>query len=66
MFRWLSRWWKSRQRKIDLQILWPTFKEQADDLAGARAAFMAHMSFDSAYEGMTQKELDDFIKENLV
>lgn len=67
MFKWLVNWWRRRQRRVDLDILWPICKQKAEgDIAEARAVFMAHMCFDSAYEGMSQEETDEFIRTKLV
>jgi hypothetical protein len=47
--RWLLHWWWSRQRAIDLQILWPQCKKIAPDLDHAKAAFMVHAANDPAW-----------------
>jgi hypothetical protein len=49
MMRWLLNLWRSRQRAIDLDILWPTCKEQAADLNHAKAAFAMHAFHDRAW-----------------
>lgn len=46
---WLRNWWWSRQRQMDLQILWPICKEQALNLDHAKAAFMLHAINDPAW-----------------
>lgn len=67
LWKWLFfGWWDERRRAIDLQILWPSCKRQAESLDDARAAFVVHMSMDTAYDGMTTDELDDFIYNKLV
>jgi hypothetical protein len=45
----LRRWWYARLRRIDLDILWPSCKEQARDLDMARAAFACHAFNDEAW-----------------
>lgn len=49
MFRFLQRWWWSRQRAIDLRILWPACKEGAASIDHARAAFALHAFNDPAW-----------------
>jgi hypothetical protein len=49
MFRAIQRWWRARQRAIDLQILWPICKEKARSLDHARAAFAVHAFSDPAW-----------------
>lgn len=46
---WLRNWWWSRQRKMDLLILWPECKRLAPDMDRAKAAFMVHASIDPAW-----------------
>lgn len=45
----LRSWWWSRQRAIDLQILWPVCKKQATNLEQAHRAFMFHAMNDPAW-----------------
>jgi len=49
MIRWLTSWWHARQRDIDLKILWPTCKREADDLDHAKMAFAYHAFHDHAW-----------------
>lgn len=60
---WLSRWWRKRQRRIDLQVLWPTLKEFCDNLPQARAAFFLHMQMDSAYADLSTDEKREYVEE---
>jgi hypothetical protein len=46
---WLGKWWRKRQRKIDIQILWPACKQQATTLDIARNIFAAHAFNDTAW-----------------
>lgn len=39
---WLLGWWWARQRKIDVQVLWPACKHNAPTLELAQQAFMMH------------------------
>jgi hypothetical protein len=57
MWRWLVEWWPNRQRSIDLDILWPTCKEQALDLDHARAAFAVHAFHDPAWLRLGHDEI---------
>lgn len=52
MFRWLIGRWHARQRAIDLKILWPACKEQANDLGSARKAFFMHAAMDPAWSDL--------------
>lgn len=62
MFSWLGRWWRRRQRAIDIDILWSTCKEQAGTLDRARAAFLLHAAIDDAWtKDMTHEEIVDFV-----
>lgn len=49
MIKLIQRWWWSRQRAVDLQVLWPACKEMAPDLDHAKAAFMLHAINDPAW-----------------
>ena len=49
MIGWLQGWWHSRQRKIDMEILWPICVEQANDLDHAKMAFAVHAFNDPAW-----------------
>lgn len=48
---WLAimKWWRARQRKIDIEMLWPICKQGASDLDHARAAFAMHVFHDEAW-----------------
>lgn len=47
--RWLRSLWYARLRKIDMDILWPTCRDQAKNLDNARAAFAVHAMNDPAW-----------------
>lgn len=49
LFERLGDWWAARQRRIDLEILWPICKERACDLAHAKMAFSVHAFNDDAW-----------------
>ena len=48
---WLAilKWWRARQRKTDIEILWPICRREAGDLDHARAAFAMHVFHDEAW-----------------
>lgn len=61
MIRRLLGLWHAQQRKIDMQVLWPTCVEQARDLNHAKAAFAAHAFNDPAWEFLGRDAIRDFI-----
>jgi hypothetical protein len=46
---WLLGLWYHRLRRIDLEILWPECKAQADNLDLAKATFATHAFHDPAW-----------------
>lgn len=54
---WLLKWWKRRQRNIDLLILWPQCRRQASNLDLAKAAFLRHALIDNAWSDLTPQEI---------
>lgn len=54
--------WKSRQRKVDETILWPSICEQADTLDQAKRAMRKHMDMDSAYSNMRSDDKEKHIQ----
>lgn len=57
MIRWLLNFWHARQRSVDLDILWPTIKAQANSIDHARAAFAAHAFHDEAWLCLGETEI---------
>ena len=55
--RWLFNFWYRRQRAIDLEFLWPSCRDQAPDLARARAAFALHAVQDRAWMALGEDEI---------
>jgi hypothetical protein len=49
VWRFLLSWWHARQRRIDLDILWPSCIRQARDLDHAKAVFAVHAFHDPAW-----------------
>jgi hypothetical protein len=67
VIKWLRNWWWARQRAIDLRILWPECKAQAEDLDHAKAAFAVHAFHDNAWiEFYGAESLIQFIDKELV
>jgi hypothetical protein len=54
MFR---SWWRARQRRIDVQILWPSCKTQAPDIDHAKAIFAVHAFHDVAWLELGGEEI---------
>jgi hypothetical protein len=54
---WVKRWWRKRQRLIDLELLWPVCKARARDIEHARQAFLLHAKLDSAWQDVTEQEV---------
>jgi hypothetical protein len=61
MIRALIRWYRARQRAIDMKILWPACKAQAADIEIARTVFAAHAFTDRAWYCEYEDRLWDFI-----
>ena len=53
---WLRSRWYARLRKIDLDILWPSCRDQASSLDQARAAFAFHALHDPAWRHLGEPE----------
>jgi hypothetical protein len=49
--------WHARQRQIDLEILWPSCRDQAPDLDVAKAAFAMHAFHDNAWLVLGEDEI---------
>lgn len=58
--RLVIRFWRKRQQAIDLDVLWPSVRQQAYDLDTARRAFRMHMQSDAAYSYMSDAERDEY------
>ena len=59
----MMKWWRKRQRAIDMEILWPVCKEQAATLEHAKAAFAVHVYNDVAWrKDFSESELFDYIE----
>ena len=58
MLGWITRWWHARQRRIDLDILWPQCLANARDLDHAKAAFAMHAMNDPAWLELGEAGVD--------
>nr|HEV8010876.1 hypothetical protein [Bradyrhizobium sp.] len=54
-------WWHARQRRIDLDILWPICLKGANDLDHAKAAFAVHAYNDPAWLELGEDRIFQFI-----
>jgi hypothetical protein len=54
----IRSWWRHRQRRIDLQILWPSLRAQTSDLEHARRAFAAHALHEPAWLELGEETID--------
>lgn len=66
----LLRWWRARQRAIDLQLLWPVCKREAlarfgeaEALDYAKAAFAVHAFHDEAWMCLGEEKVIETIEE---
>jgi hypothetical protein len=53
----IRAWWHARQRRIDIDVLWPICLKGANDLGHARNAFLVHCFHDPAWLALGEKEL---------
>jgi hypothetical protein len=58
----IRSWWRARQRKIDLEALWPVCVQGAADLDHARAAFAGHIFSDPAWLELGEETLIRFVE----
>ena len=56
MSRWLSGPWASLQREVDVDVLWPIIRRNAESIDIARAAFALHAARDSAWRALPDDE----------
>ena len=57
------KWWRKRQRRTDLEILWPVCLSEAPDIDKAKAAFAVHVFNDAAWcQDFTHAQLVDFVE----
>ena len=61
VWRLIIGWWHARQRRIDMVILWPICRREANDLDHAKAAFAVHAFNDPAWLELGEDAMLDFI-----
>jgi hypothetical protein len=54
-------WWYRRQRRIDMEVLWPACVAAAVDLEHAKAAFAVHAFHDPAWLALGRLNLRGLI-----
>ena len=57
----IRNWWHARQRRIDMDILWPQCLAGARDLDHAKAAFAMHAFNDPAWQELGEDYIFKFI-----
>lgn len=57
----IKNWWYKRQRKIDLDILWPCCQDISPDIQRARAAFASHAFSDPAWLALGEDAIIDIV-----
>lgn len=61
MLNFIGKWWRKRQRVIDIEILWPAIKEEhrkiGEDVNRSRQAFFLHCAADPAWKDLTVWEI---------
>jgi hypothetical protein len=53
--------WQRRQRRLDMEVLWPACLEVSPDLDRAKAVFAAHCLHDPAWTSLGEDALFAFI-----
>lgn len=62
LFTTIARFWRDRQRRIDMKILWPACRDQTDSLDDARSAFLTHCLNDHAWRrDYSVAQIDEFV-----
>jgi hypothetical protein len=59
---WLLDIWYARQRRLDLDLLWPACKEKAKDLDHAKVAFAFHAFHDKAWLWLGEDHIRQILK----
>lgn len=63
VFTAIRKWWHARQRRIDMDVLWPQCLAGANNLAHAKVAFAIHCAHDPAWTSeMNHDEIMDFVE----
>lgn len=59
----IIKWWRRRQRTLDIELLWPSCKQQTKTRLDAEAVFRVHMEMDPAYGDLDECDKLKFLKE---
>lgn len=58
----IGKWYRKRQRQMDIDLLWPQCKAQAPNIDTARWVFYQHASNDPAwFKDFNSNEITDII-----
>ena len=63
LFRALGLWWRARQRKIDIETIWPELVDQARDEWHAKQGMAMHIAMDPAWADLNQDEKIKFLRQ---
>lgn len=58
--------WRARQRKLDLEILWPVLRDATPDRALARETFRLHASQEMCWRCLSNAEREQILGRELV
>lgn len=61
LYTYITNHYDQRRRNIDIEILWPTCKDLANDLTLAKAAFAYHAFNDAAWASLGEEEIKRLI-----
>jgi hypothetical protein len=61
VWRYILSLWRARQRRFDMEFLWPQCIEQAESLDHAKAMFAIHCHNDPAWMEWDDEAVADFI-----
>lgn len=53
----------AHKRRVDLDILWPSCKQNASSVFAARLAFRAHCLQDPAWMAIPAREVDEIVRQ---
>lgn len=62
MLDWIFNWWRRRQRKVDMEILWPSIRSQSQNLSRAKLAFRMHINMDPAWQDLSDDEIENVME----
>lgn len=62
MLKRIRAWWRARQRRIDIEILWPSCLLASGNLWDARAVFALHTRMDPAWSDLREDEVCQIIE----